>query len=110
MNRSITKWIPCLICCCLIFFAATADFVSTSVITGGYNANHPPVKIEHKCVSQSAKSVGLLKHDVSKWTLAISLPAQQAFGYSLPTRISKDGPMPPLHASVAKHEFSPLRC
>ena len=36
-----------------MFFAATADFVSTSVVTGGYDANRPPVKIEHKCVSHS---------------------------------------------------------
>jgi hypothetical protein len=53
MNFSSNKWIPCLICCCLMFFAATADFVSTSVVTGGYDANRPPVNIEHKCVSHS---------------------------------------------------------
>jgi hypothetical protein len=59
MNLSSTKWMPCIVCCCLLFFAATADFVSTSVVSGGYDANQPPVKIEHKCVSHSI-AVGAL--------------------------------------------------
>jgi len=46
-----------------MFFAATADFVSTSVVTGGYDANRPPVKIEHKCVSHSM-AVGSLNKDL----------------------------------------------
>lgn len=53
-----------MICCCLIFFAATADLVSTSVVTGGYDANRPPVKIEHKCVSHSM-AVGSLNKDLT---------------------------------------------
>jgi hypothetical protein len=110
MHRSITKWLPCIICCCLIFFAATADFVSTSVITGGYNANHPPVKIEHKCVSQSAKAVGLLKNDVSNSTVALTAPNQKAFGHSLPIQILDGGLKAGLHTPATKHEFSPLLC
>jgi hypothetical protein len=94
----------------LIFFAATADFISTSVITGGYNANHPPVKIEHKCVSQSAKAVGLLKHDVSNSTAALAPPDQIVFGHSLPIRILDSGLKTGLHIPATKHEFSPLRC
>jgi hypothetical protein len=46
-----------------MFFAATADFVSTSVVTGGYDANRPPVKIEHKCVSHSM-ALGSLNKDL----------------------------------------------
>jgi hypothetical protein len=62
MNLSSTKWIPCIVCCCLLFFAATADFVSTSVVSGGYDANQPPVKIEHKCVSHSMAVGALAKN------------------------------------------------
>jgi len=39
----------------LFFFAATADFISTSVITVAHNANNPIVRIEHKCAGHGGK-------------------------------------------------------
>ncbi len=47
------RWIRCSLFGWLFFFAATADFIATSVISGGYNANNPPVRIEHKCVGHA---------------------------------------------------------
>lgn len=49
MFFSAKTWIRCGLAMWLFFFAATADFISTSVITARYNANNPPVRIEHKC-------------------------------------------------------------
>jgi hypothetical protein len=58
-----------------MFFAATADFVSTSVVTGGYDANRPPVKIEHKCVSHSM-AVGSLNKDLGNALPALTTEPQ----------------------------------
>src|ERR1041385_3288923 len=46
-------WIRCFLFGWLFFFAATADFIATSVTSGGYDANNPPVRIEHKCVGHA---------------------------------------------------------
>ena len=46
-------WIRCFLFGWLFFFAATADFIATSVISGGHDANNPPVRIEHKCVGHA---------------------------------------------------------
>ena len=48
-------WIRCVLFGWLFFFAATADFISTSVISGGHDANNPLVRIEHKCVGHALK-------------------------------------------------------
>lgn len=47
--------VRCLFSGWLFFFAATADFISTSVISGGYHANNPPVRIEHKCAGHAGR-------------------------------------------------------
>jgi hypothetical protein len=48
-------WIRCVLFGWLFFFAATADFISTSVISGGHDANNPLVRIEHKCAGHPFK-------------------------------------------------------
>ena len=55
MNRYHKCWIRCALFGWLFFFAATADFISTSVISGGHDANNPLVRIEHKCVGHPFK-------------------------------------------------------
>jgi hypothetical protein len=55
MNRYNKHWIRCAFFGWLFFFAATADFISTSVISGGHDANNPLVHIEHKCVGKASK-------------------------------------------------------
>jgi hypothetical protein len=69
----------------LFFFAATADFISTSIITEHYNANNPPVRIEHKCAghwgsvthqSESAAPVDIIVASAEPIaTIQLSLPA-----------------------------------
>jgi len=55
MHVSTKYWIRSLLSIWLFFFATTADFVSTSVISGGHNANNPVVKVEHKCAGHWGK-------------------------------------------------------
>jgi hypothetical protein len=55
MSRRPQYWIRCLLGISLFLFAATADFVSTSVITGKHHANNPVVRIEHKCAGHGGK-------------------------------------------------------
>jgi len=55
MSGSQQNWIRCLLGISLFLFAATADFVSTSVITGKHHANNPVVRIEHKCAGHGGK-------------------------------------------------------
>jgi hypothetical protein len=39
----------------LMMYAATADFVATSFIAHGHDHDHPLLRIEHKCVTDSVK-------------------------------------------------------
>jgi len=55
MNRCFQYWIRCALSISLFFFAATADFIATSVITIKHNANNPVVHIEHKCAGHGGK-------------------------------------------------------
>lgn len=55
MHGSTKYWIRCLLSILLFFFATTADFVATSVISGGHHANNPIVKVEHKCAGHWGK-------------------------------------------------------
>ena len=55
MSGCLQHWIRCLLGISLFLFAATADFVSTSVITGKHHANNPVVRIEHKCAGHGGK-------------------------------------------------------
>jgi hypothetical protein len=55
MTCRLQHWIRCLLGISLFLFAATADFVSTSVITGKHHANNPVVRIEHKCAGHGGK-------------------------------------------------------
>ena len=110
MNRTLPKWLPCLICCCLLFFAATADFVSTSVVTGGFDANHPPVKIEHKCVSHSVKAIGLFDSAVSHSTPTVAALPELGLHHPEPASIvDGDRHLSPLR-TVSQQASSPLRC
>jgi hypothetical protein len=104
MNFSTQKWLPCVICCCLMFFAATADFVSTSVVTGGYDANRPPVKIEHKCVSHSM-AVGSLNRD-----LVNALPALITVAQPQAPPVTAAVPSANQAEVVSLLVSSPLRC
>jgi hypothetical protein len=46
-----------MICVILLLYATTADFVATTVvIADGQDCNHPWVRIEHKCVTSSART------------------------------------------------------
>ncbi len=105
MNFSTKSWIPCVVCCLLLFFAATADFVSTSVVSGGYDANRPPVKIEHKCVSH-AMAVGVLNKNAGASTLpsmAVERPT------SMPI-VNVSTPVNHLETAPQRVLSSPLRC
>src|ERR1700733_13034797 len=104
MNFSLQKWIPCLLCCCVLFFAVTADSVSCSVVTGGYDGNRPPVTIEHKFVSH-ASSVGLLKNDAPSSALILVTADRPQIG---PIRTSTTITSQFETASLAL--FAPLRC
>lgn len=55
MNRCFQYWIRCVLSMSLFFFAATADFISTSVISVTHNANNPIIRIEHKCAGHGGK-------------------------------------------------------
>jgi hypothetical protein len=41
----------------LFFFATTADFMATSVIGGGHDANTPVFRIEHKSIGEKLQGV-----------------------------------------------------
>src|ERR1700739_3238499 len=83
MNFSCKKWIPCVLCCCFLFFAVTADSVSCSVVTGGYDGNRPPVTIEHKFVSH-ASSVGVLTKNAPNSVQALTSMAVEQPPHSAP--------------------------
>jgi hypothetical protein len=104
MKFSSTKWIPCVVCCFLLFFAATADFVSTSVVSGGFDGNRPPVKIEHKCVSHSM-AIGSLTRSAGVFIasgLAVERPENLKTAHLPVIARHLDSASIPI--------FSPLRC
>lgn len=39
----------------LLVYATTGDFMATSVFSDGHDCDHPLVRIEHKCVTNSSR-------------------------------------------------------
>ena len=99
----------------MLLFAATADFVVTSVIDDTHDANNPLVRIEHKCVTASGSRLAVVTHTVVPQKINTVAPPQLGqlgaeilddFRYS--SSFAPPGPNPatPLSSSA----FSALRC
>jgi hypothetical protein len=104
MKFSSRKWIPCVVCCFLLFFAATADFVSKAVVSGGFDADRPVVRIEHKCVSHSI-AIGSLTHSASVFIL-LKLAVERPENLKTPDRPALARHVGPASIPI----FPPLRC
>jgi hypothetical protein len=106
MDFSSKKWIPCVLYCCLLFFAVTADSVSCSVVTGGYDGNRPPVTIEHKFVSHTS-SVGMLTKDAPNSVQALtSMTVEPLHSALILSAMAVVNPLETASLPI----FAPLRC
>lgn len=107
MFFSAKTWIRCALAIWLFFFAATADFISTSVITARYNANNPPVRIEHKCAGHWGRVTHQPK---SAAPVDLIVAAAEPVATVQPTPpIALSGP-PTVSDSLSAPSSPPLRC
>lgn len=99
----------------MLLFAATADFIVTSVIDDTHDANNPLVRIEHKCVAASGSRLSVVTHIVVPQKINTVAPPQlgqleaeilDAFRHSISFASSGANPATPLSSSA----FSTLRC
>jgi hypothetical protein len=104
---STKTWIRCVLAIWLFFFAATADFVSTSVITARYNANNPPVRIEHKCAGHWGRVTHQPESAAPVELISASAKPIATIQPSLPVAISD---LPAVSNLSSSSSSPPLRC
>jgi len=99
----------------LLLFAATADFVVTSVIDDAHDANNPLVRIEHKCVAASGSRLSVVTHPVVPQKINTVAPPQLGpLGAEILDdfldSISFAPPGPNSVSPLSPSAFSALRC
>jgi hypothetical protein len=93
----------------LMVYAATADFIATSFIAHGHDHDHPLLRIEHKCVTNSVnyeRSTDAAAPVAFSPALLVALP-QPAPVVAEPAPSTSAVLRPPSPASAA---FDALRC
>jgi hypothetical protein len=93
----------------LLIYATTGDFMATSVFSDGHDCDHPWLRIEHKCITDSSR----IKHVDSNpalTTATIAFVALLLHDMTQAIASFQDGDATAFISTDISQDHVPLRC